>query len=90
VRYSGHGHPVASFLLKPHPWGCTDWVRYVSTTGREVPLKYIEGSHLPTSTQEIGRYRRYRFGYFDNVATKVLGKQGFGQVVLGGAKASGN
>jgi hypothetical protein len=53
-------------------------------------LEDIEGGHLPTSTQEIGRYRRYRFGDFDDVATKVLGKQGFGEVVLGGAKTSGN
>jgi hypothetical protein len=53
-------------------------------------LENVEGSHLTTSTQEIRGYRRYRFGDFDDVATKVLGKQGFGEVVLGRAKASSN
>jgi hypothetical protein len=53
-------------------------------------LENIEGSHFPTSTQEIGGYRSYRFGDFDDITTKVLGKQGLGEVVLGGAKASGN
>jgi hypothetical protein len=72
--YAGHGHPVASLLLKPHPWSRTDLIGYVGTAGGQVTLEDIEPRHLSTTTGEVGGHSSNCLWDFYDFTAEIFGK----------------